>query len=100
MSYHPVQGPPVLQSVQPDGTSVYVRASFVVYRSQDDALHGTRGMPCYNVAQAAAILGISEKGVYELARRGSLPTTAYWGKMALFDAEAVLEAARKRGRVR
>jgi len=57
-------------------------------------------MPCYNVAQAAAILGISEKGVYELARRGSLPTTAYWGKMALFDAEAVLEAARKRGRVR
>lgn len=100
MSYHQ-HGPPILRSAQPDGrTTVYVGASFVIYATQEDALHGVRGTTCYNVPQVAALLGISEKGVYELARRGTMPTTAYWGKMALFDAEAVLEAARRRGRIR
>jgi hypothetical protein len=100
MSYH-FEGPPALKSPQPHGAKpVYIRATFIVYPTERDALLGVRGVPCYNVAQVAAILGISEKGVYELARRGNLPTVAYWGKMALFDDQVVMAAARKRGRIR
>ncbi len=59
-----------------------------------------RGMLELRGSASAALLDISEKGVYELARRRSLPTLAYWGKMALFDEQVVLAAARKRGLVR
>jgi excisionase family DNA binding protein len=77
----------------------HVVATFVVYPSERDALLGVYGVVCHSVDQAAAILGISDKGVYELHRRGSLLSHARWGKLLLFSRDAVVAAARKRGRM-
>jgi hypothetical protein len=70
--------------------------AIVTYRTKEDALHGISPTLCYDLSQAAALLGVSKKSVCQLVADGTLSPMTHKGKKLLFEADVVREAARQR----
>ena len=72
---------------------LFVETRTIAYNSE----RGYAGVECFTVAEVMVLLGISNNGVYELARRRSLPVYCHHGKAALFARGDVEAAMAKRG---